>query len=639
MLRILHLDPLDPLWLGLAFGLAFGLSAVVTPLVGRLATSIGVVAKPRQDRWHSKPTPLLGGVAIYVAAVVAILAFAPLDTRILGILTGGTALFATGLVDDLRHLRPQTKLLVQILAASAVVVSGVRIESPALATLAIPLTIVWIVGITNAFNLLDNMDGLSAGTAVIASLFLLGFSLSVGNASTAVVSLAIAGGGLGFLIYNFNPARIFMGDTGSMFLGFMLSGVALLGTREMASDIFFVLLVPVAMMGLPIFDTTLVSIMRTIEGRPLSQGGRDHLSHRLVALGLSERQAVLVLYALGIGFGSLGLIARSMGAWPSVVIAVALLAGTVLFGAYLAQVRIYKPAEYQKAERTAGLVGRPVVSGSLMFKREMGMIGLDFSLICISYLSAYLIKYGFHGATTPPAIHELAPVPDVFSRSLPYVVLIQLGALFAFQAYRGMLRYVGVSELMDLAKATGTSLVILLLLMPRVLPDPAVPPKTVLVIEAMTVTALLTASRVSFAALTDTFARLQAQRVPGILIVGAGDLGELVLRSVLRSRPTAYQAVGLLDPDPARRHRSIHGIRVLGGIDQLDETLADHDVDLVVLALTSAQAEEAATVKQRCEDLGVPWYQAATFVEMHFAGPINAVQTESVSQRPPVPLE
>src|SRR5205823_9232519 len=154
-----------------------------------------------------------------------------------------------------------------------------------------------------------------AGTAFIASAFLLAFSIEVGKASLAVLCLALGGAALGFLIYNVNPARIFMGDSGSMYLGFTLSGITLLGSREMASDIFFVLLVPAAMMGLPIFDTTLVTIVRTLEGRPLSQGGRDHLSHRLVAVGLSERQAVLVLYVMAASFGSLGLIARAAGVW------------------------------------------------------------------------------------------------------------------------------------------------------------------------------------------------------------------------------------------------------------------------------------------------------------------------------------
>src|SRR5262249_15101771 len=193
---------------------------------------------------------------------------------------------------------------------------------------------------------LDNMDGLSAGTAAIAATFLFAFSMSTGNTGIGLLSLAVAGGALGFLIYNFNPARIFMGDSGAMFLGFTLSGIALSGTGGMASDIFFVLLVRVAMMALPIFDTTLVTIVRTLEGRPLAQGGRDHLSHRLVAVGLSERQAVLVLYALAISFGSLGLIARSVGVWVSLTAAGIMLVVVVLFGAYLAQARLFGPAHF-----------------------------------------------------------------------------------------------------------------------------------------------------------------------------------------------------------------------------------------------------------------------------------------------------
>ncbi len=616
MLRVTHVDPL---LLGLGFGLALGLAALLTPVVARWATAGGVVAKPRQDRWHKQPTPMLGGIAIYVASTLSILAFAPLDWRLAGVLGGGALLFVTGLVDDLRRLRPQTKLIVQIVAACVLVVAGVRVETSTLAMVAIPLTIIWVVGITNAFNLLDNMDGLSAGTAAIAAFFLLGFSVSVGNAGTAILCLAIAGGALGFLIYNFNPARIFMGDSGSMYLGFMLSAIALLGTREMASDVFFVLLVPAAMMGLPIFDTTLVSIMRTIEGRPLSQGGRDHLSHRLVALGLSERQAVLLLYLLAASFGSLGLIARSVGFWASLAAAGSLLAAAVVFGAYLAQVRIYRPAEFAKAERSAQLSDRPVINGMIMFKRELGLVLLDFVLICVAYLGSFLLRFGSRNATIPPAVGELAPLPDLFSQTVPLVVVVQLGALFAFQAYRGMWRYVGVADLLTITKVTATSGLVLLALFPILMPRLVVP-KSVLLIDWLFLTVLLTASRVSFTALTDTFGRLQKERLPHILIVGAGDLGELVLRSVLRSRPTVYQAVGFVDPDPGKRNRSIHGVRVVGTVDDLDDLVEAQGVDLVVVALAHGADLLADEVHRRCEELGIRSYPAATFVEMHFAG-------------------
>jgi UDP-GlcNAc:undecaprenyl-phosphate/decaprenyl-phosphate GlcNAc-1-phosphate transferase len=607
----------DPLQFALCFGLALGISASLTPLVARWGRSHALVAVPRQDRWHRQPTPLLGGVAIYAGTSVAIFVFARHDGRLMGLELGGALLFITGLIDDFRHLRPHTKLIAQILAACVMVVGGVQIGTPWLAPIAIPVTILWIVGITNAFNLLDNMDGLSAGTAVIAAGFLFAFSVSVGNAPLAVLCLALGGGALGFLLYNFNPARIFMGDSGSMFIGFTLSGITLLGSREMASDIFFVLLIPAAMMGLPIFDTALVTIVRTLEGRPLSQGGRDHLSHRLVAVGLSERQSVLVLYVLAASFGSLGLVARSAGVWLSLLLAGVYLVITVLFGAFLAQVRIYNPLQF--AERSAALVDRPVVNGAIMFKRELGEAALDFVLVCVAYLGAFVLHYGFPNPAAPGP-DPYAAIPGMLSASLAFVLVVKMLLLLVFQAYRGMWRYLGIADLMTLAKVTLLSSVILFVALPTLVRGSVIIPRSVLVIDFLLFTVLLIGSRVSFAALNDSFIRLQSRWQPRVLIVGAGDLGELVLRSIIRSRPALYRPVGFLDPDPATRNRTLHSVRVLGTPDDLASVTGRHDVDLVVLALAPVYAEVAERLRKRCQALGLPACAASTFVEMHFAG-------------------
>jgi UDP-GlcNAc:undecaprenyl-phosphate GlcNAc-1-phosphate transferase len=610
------LNNADLLLFASCFGLAFGISVVLTPLVGRWARAHGVVAKPREDRWHQKPTPLLGGVAIYVATTIVIVNFARIDVRLVGVLAGGALLFVIGLIDDWRHLRPHTKLVAQIVAACSLILGGIQVGSPNLAAVAIPLTIIWVVGITNAFNLLDNMDGLSAGTAILAAGFLFAFSVSTGNPGIGLLCLAVAGGALGFLVYNFNPARIFMGDSGSMFLGFTLSGIALLGTREMASDVFFVLLVPVAMMGLPIFDTTLVTIVRTLEGRPLAQGGRDHLSHRLVALGLSERQAVLVLYVVAASFGSLGLIARSVGVWLSLLWAGALLVSVVLFGAFLAQVRIYGPVQF--AERSASLANRPVINGMIMFKRELGEAALDFVLVCVAYLGAFVLHYGLPNSARPgPDPYQ--DLPQVLSASLAIVLAVKMSLLLLFQAYRGMWRYIGVTDLMTLGKVSVLSTIVLLVAIP-VLVRGVIIPRSVLLIDFLLFSFLLAGSRVSFAALNDTFMRLQNRWLPHVLIVGAGDLGELVLRTLMRSRPAAYRPVGLLDPDPSNRHRSMHGCRVLGTPHDLARVIAEHDVDIVVLALAPAFAQLAEEVRARCQTLGLAVYTAAAFMEMHFAG-------------------
>ena len=598
------------------FAIALALSAALTPIVARWARGHGMVALPRQDRWHRAPTPLLGGVAIFVASTSAIVWFGPHDARLAGLVSGGAILFVTGLVDDFRHLRPHTKLIAQIAAACVLVFGGVQVGSPWLAAVAIPLTILWVVGITNAFNLLDNMDGLSAGTAVIAAAFLFAFTVSVGHLEFAVLCLALGAAALGFLIYNFNPARIFMGDSGSMYLGFTLAGITLLGTHEMASDVFFVLLVPAAMLGLPIMDTTVVTIVRTLEGRPLSQGGRDHLSHRLVAVGLSERQAVLVLYVLAASFGSLGLVARVMGVWLSLVLAGAYLVVAVLFGAYLAQVRLFNPVQF--AEHSATLKNRTVINGMIMFKRELGEAALDFMLVCLAYIGAFVLHYGFPNPAAPGP-DPYKEIPVMMSASLAIVLLVKMCLLLVFQAYRGMWRYLGISDLMTLAKVTMLASAILIVALPIVVRDPIIP-RSVLVIDFLLFTFLLIGSRVSFAALNDVFVRLQSRWQPHVLIIGAGDAGELVLRTVLRARPAAYRPIGFLDPDPAMRNRTVHGVRVLGTAEELAAVAGQHDVDLVVLALAPIYADLAERVREHCEVLGVPALAAANFVQMHFAG-------------------
>jgi len=591
-----------------------------------------MVAIPRQDRWHRQPTPMLGGIAIFAASTGVIAWFGPHDARLLGLVGGGAILFVTGLVDDFRHLRPHTKLVAQIAAACVLVFGGVQVGSPWLAAIAIPLTILWVVGITNAFNLLDNMDGLSAGTAAIAAAFLFAFTVSVGHLDIAVLCLAMGGAALGFLIYNFNPARVFMGDAGSMYLGFTLAGITLLGTHEMASDVFFVLLVPAAMLGLPIMDTTLVTIVRTLEGRPLSQGGRDHLSHRLVAVGLSERQAVLVLYVLAASFGSLGLVARVMGVWLSLVLAGVFLVVAVLFGAFLAQVRLYNPVQF--AERSATLTNRPVVNGMIMFKRELGEATLDFVLVCVAYIGAFVLHYGFPNPAAPGP-DPYKEIPVMMSASLAIVLLVKMCLLLAFQAYRGMWRYLGIPDLMTLAKVTLLASAILIVALPIVVRDPVIP-RSVLVIDFLLFTFLLIGSRISFAALNDVFIRLQSRWQPHVLIVGAGDVGELVLRTILRARPAAYRPIGFLDPDPATRNRTVHSVRVLGTPDELAAVAGQHDVDLVVLALAPIYADLAERLRERCESLGVPALAAANFVQMHFAGlPVLPVADEPLGLADP----
>src|SRR5262249_25674932 len=327
--------------LGVSVAVTAALSLIFTSLVRYGAHRLSIVATPRKDRWHSKPTALMGGIAIYLAFVIGCLIFAPDLSRAFPILIAATLLFITGIIDDLRQLKPYIKLVMQVVAASVTVFGGLHLPWTNVAPVNDFITIIWLVGITNAINLLDNMDGLAGGVPLIACAFLAISFLINGQTSEAVLPLVLAGAITGFLWFNFNPASIFMGDCGSMFLGFTLSGTALLSDIGRTRNLVSVLATPVLILMIPIFDTTVVTVARKLSGRPLSKGGRDHTSHRLVALGASERRAVLMLYLFATLSGALALAVRQM----RIEITLLLIAGfalSVLFiGLYLGKVRVY----------------------------------------------------------------------------------------------------------------------------------------------------------------------------------------------------------------------------------------------------------------------------------------------------------
>src|SRR6185437_15760140 len=291
----------------LAVAASFCLALILTPLVRTFARRFGFVAVPKTDRWHKKPTAMLGGVAICLAVVIVSSTFSLKIVYGKQILLASTFLFLVGLVDDLIHIKPYQKLIGQILGAAYVVYYGLTLPWTSSMFVNMALAIFWLIGITNAINLLDNMDGLASGIAVIAAGFLALSFVNTSQFTEALILLIFAGSLLGFLVYNSNPASIFMGDCGSMFVGFFLASSALMNVSGGRLRGFLpVLAVPVLVLFIPIFDTTFVTVLRKLSGRAASQGGRDHTSHRLVALGMSERNAVLMLY----GFAGLsGLLA------------------------------------------------------------------------------------------------------------------------------------------------------------------------------------------------------------------------------------------------------------------------------------------------------------------------------------------
>lgn len=327
---------------GISFALAALIAYLLTPAVWRLAMRTGAVdqpdVKPGGRHIHDKPTPRLGGLAIFAGftvaiAVAAFVSHVPDWERLLELWCGALLIVLVGVADDYFELPAKLKLAGQILAAIILVATGNVVDwisnpwaqgpFPGMSYIGywgVPLTVFWLVGITNTMNLMDGLDGLAAGVGGIASVTLLLVAWQEGQLYVMIVAAAIAGAALGFLPYNFHPANIFMGDTGSMLLGFVLGALAVQGTLKSATTI--ALAVPLLALGLPILDTSLAIIRRCVHGRSIFQADKGHLHHRLLALGLSQRQAVLILYFVS---GCFGLSAVALADVSSRLVAVTLL--------------------------------------------------------------------------------------------------------------------------------------------------------------------------------------------------------------------------------------------------------------------------------------------------------------------------
>ncbi len=312
---------LDSIPVYLRIIMSFGLSGIIcfcsTPLVKAFAYKVGAIDVPKDNRrMHKKPIPRLGGLAMFTGFLISVLLFIPLKSEIRGILFGVIIIVVLGIIDDVMALGAKLKFVVQIFAALVPVLLGVRIEhlpnfNPFSNDLyitfpnwiSIPLTVLWIVGITNAVNLIDGLDGLAAGVSSIASFTLLIFTFLVPSSlNMSLLIAALAGCCIGFLPYNFNPAKMFMGDTGATFLGYILAIVSVQGLFKWYTIISFA--VPFLVLGLPIFDTLYAMLRRILSGRSPMSADRGHLHHRLIDMGFSQKQAVAILYSIS---GLLGL--------------------------------------------------------------------------------------------------------------------------------------------------------------------------------------------------------------------------------------------------------------------------------------------------------------------------------------------
>lgn len=312
-------------------------SIFLTPLVKKVAFKVGATDRPNNRKVHQKLMPRLGGIAIYISFILGVIIFKPQNPYSAYILTGSIIIVLTGLLDDLIELSAKIKMIGQLLAAFVVVIVGglqvTFINIPFggqldLGLLSIPLTIFWIVGITNAINLIDGLDGLAAGTSSIALITISWMAFVMGDIYVLTIGIIMLGSTLGFLVFNFHPAKIFMGDTGALFLGYMISVLSLLGFKNVT---FISFIVPVIILGVPISDTLFAIIRRIVNKMPLSAPDKSHLHHRLLHTGFSHRKTVLIIYAMSAFFGIVAVIFSHSNLWGSFALLVILMVVIELF--------------------------------------------------------------------------------------------------------------------------------------------------------------------------------------------------------------------------------------------------------------------------------------------------------------------
>lgn len=576
----------------MAVGLSLTLTLILTPVVRALARRLGMVAKPKLDRWHKKPTAMLGGVSIWLSVVVSYLLFIEHTDYGWVVLGSSTFLFLVGLADDIFNAKPYQKLVGQVMGAAFVIYYGLSLPWTSWATLNMAITIFWLIGITNAINLLDNMDGLAAGIAAIASVFLAISFVANGQFMEATLLAAFAAALVGFLAYNSNPASIFMGDCGSMFIGFFLASTALMSVSGGRSRSFLpVLAVPILILFIPIFDTTLVTVARKISGRAVRQGGRDHTSHRLVALGMSERRAVLMLYGFAALSGLLALLVRQMSPDLSIAAVSGFTVVLTLLGVYLSGVKVYDKEDVPEARE------KPLFAFliDLSYKRRVFEVMLDLVLIILSYYLAYVLRFG-------PISESAAQM--VFFRTLPVLLFVKMATFLVLGVYRGIWRYTSVGDLVVFAKAVVISSVASLVAVLFAFRFEGVS-RTVFVVDALILLMMVAGSRMAFRLFRQVLPHSQSQEGARILIYGAGDAGELLLRELRNNRDLKYAPVGFIDDDLNKKGKVIHGLRVFGGNGSLQSICSELRVDEILISSSKISKERIRQIQGDCRQSNI----------------------------------
>ena len=591
---------------------SFLLALVVTPAVIWGARTAGWIDWPGDERWHSTPVALMGGTAIFAAFVGGLSPVGLFDVYSWPVWLAIGLVFASGLADDALDIRPESKVVVQIVATALLIYAGYAFWRGAPFWIHIPLTFLWVVGITNAVNLIDGMDGLAAGLTAIATTALATIAWLAGLYGVAAVSLAVTGATLGFLAFNFKPARIFMGDCGSLLLGFTLATIAL--TVQGQGQPVAATLIPVMVLAVPIFDTTFVTITRILNSRPITEGGTDHTMHRLVLLGLSERQAVVLLWGLSALFGAVAIATY----WASTPLFIALLLFGIsvcaILGLYLAgathypRIDIPLRVERKTATQKFGAVMQAIAGGPY-WKSLIGTIA-DLLLVGAALVLAFHLRYD--GA--PPA-----PYDRLMLQALPAVMAIKVIVFYAFGLYHGIWRHAGTSEFLRLVVGSSVaSAAVVSAAWVAGFGEHLSP--AIVVLDWMIATAAVAGIRFGFRGLRQYIA---AQRSNGrrVLIYGSGSPSVLALRHIREEPSLERTVVGFVDDETERVGLRVQGTAILGTPRELHDLIEMHDVEELIVPASSTSTSTQRALVKRCVYVGI---SCRLFeLDLHPAAPVQ----------------
>jgi UDP-GlcNAc:undecaprenyl-phosphate GlcNAc-1-phosphate transferase len=602
-----------------ACGVAMTISWLGTPIVLRLAEHVGAIDRPDERKIHIRPIPRLGGVAVFVAFILALLVQAVVNSEVssswvmqregITFFVALLFMFLLGIWDDMKTLKAIEKLFVQIILSSLVYAAGFRVSNiphsmiaslTQIGAIDFLITTLWIVGVTNAINLIDGLDGLASGVSSIASMTIFTVSLINGDPATAIVAIMLAGALVGFLRYNFYPAKIFLGDSGSLFVGFALAVLAIQCSRQAFSE--HVLTVPILVLGVPIVDTLLAMVRRFLKSfLPKQQGSdsllttlksifspdRSHVHHRLIARGLSHMRAVLLLYlvSFGLGFGAIAIrVSNNNSSLILLVICIGLVLG-------VAQLRYREMAILRNGILLRLYLGlydwRPL-------RRTAFQILVDVGFVILAYSSACLLSSSVGG---------LLANRDQFWISLPWVVAVQITILWISGLYKGTIRQAGVGDALRTTKSVVLATIIssiALFFFSNL--DPEVV-SILFVLDFYFLLSLVVCSRFSFSALKYLFEKEDGGE-KRVLIYGADSYGVLILQNILGFDSQNLTPIGFLDDDPQLEGKYLNGYPIFGGHWQLQRLLERLSVNEILLA-QSVMPETLKRLKMIARSQGV----------------------------------